>query len=151
MLKLEKIFNEWRKILFTVLEKIEIVFENVEWIEVPAKFISALSMYDIKNFRRSFKNFDESLAVGKFTCADKIFIKIDKSAKEKIFSNAGAEIFSRIASYQDITSFDLKYNDGFEEKIYAIRSGNGEKNNLQKNYFDDEGNLIVEIGKDFEK
>ena len=151
MWKLEKFLNEGRKILFTFLEKIEIVFENVEWIEVPAKFISALNMYDIKNFRRSFKNFDESLAVGKFTRADKIFIEIDKSAKEKFFSNAGAEISSRIASYQDITSFDLKYLDGSEEKIYTAWKGTDETNNLQKNYFDEEGNLIVKIGKDFEK
>lgn len=137
------------QILFTLLKKIEIVFENVEWIEIPAKFISALRMYNIKNFRRSYKNFDKSLAVGKFTCADKIFIKIDKAAKEKFFSNTGAEIFSRIANYQDITNFDLKYADGFEEKIYAIRGGTDEKSNLQKNYFDYEGNLIVEIGKEF--
>lgn len=134
--------------MFTLLEKIEIVFENVEWIEVPAKFISALSMYDIKDFRRSFKNFDESLAVGKFTRADKIFIKIDKSAKDKFFSNAGAEIFSRIALCQDIRSFELKYADGFEETIYTRWKGGDKKNNFQKNSFDDEGNLIVEIGKE---
>lgn len=134
--------------MFTVLEKIEIVFENVEWIEVPAKFISALSLYDIKNFRRSFKNFDGSLAVGQFTRADKIYLQIDKSAKEKFFSNAGAEIFSRISLCQDITSFELTYSDGFKETIYTRWKGSDEKNNLQKNFFDDEGNLIVEIGKE---
>ena len=83
-------------------------------------------MYDMKIFRRSFKNFDESLAVGKFSRADKIFIEIDKSAKEKFYSNAGAEIYT--------------HWEGIDEINY-----------LQKNYFDDEGNLIVEIGKDFEK
>ena len=135
--------------MFTVLKKIEIVFENVEWLEVPAKFISALSMYGIKDFRRSFKNFDKSLAVGKFTRADKIFIQIDSSAKEKFFSNCNNEIFSRIATCQDITSFELTYFDDFKETIYTRWEGSDEKNNLQKNYFDDEVNLIVKIGKEF--
>ena len=137
--------------MFTVLEKIEIIFKNVEWIAVPAKFVSVLCMYDIKNFRRSFKNFDGSLTVGKFTRADEIFIRIDKSAKDKFFSNAGAEIFSRINPFQDITNFELKYTDGFYETIYTAWDGTDEKNNLQKNSFDDEENLIIQIGKEFMK
>ena len=108
-------------------------------------------MYDIKNFRRSFKNFDGSLAVGRFTRADEILIKIDKSAKDKFFSNAGAEIFSRINLCQDITNFELKYTDGFEETIYTAWNGTDEKNFLQKTFFDDDGNLVIQIGKEFMK
>ena len=135
--------------MFATLIKLEIAFENVEVIEIPAKFISALSIYGTKDFRRSFKNFDKSLAVGKFTRAEKIYLQIDKSAKEKFFSNVGAELFARINRYQDITSFELTYSDNFKETIYTTWEGSDEKNNWQKNYFDDEGNLIVKIGKEF--
>ena len=83
-------------------------------------------MRGVKDFRNSYQNDGKGLAIGKFSRADKIFIEIDKSAKEKFYSNAGAEIYT--------------HWEGIDEINY-----------LQKNYFDDEGNLIVEIGKDFVK
>ena len=137
--------------MVATLKKLEIAFENVEVIKISAKFILTLTMRGVKDFRNSYQNDGKGLAMFRGTSADKIYLQIAKSAKEKFFSNAGAEIFSRIASYQDITSFDLKYNDGSEEKIYTAWVGTDKKNNFQKNYFDDEGNLTVEIGKDFEK
>lgn len=82
------------------------------------------------------------------TSAEKIYLQIDRSAKEKFFSDCDNELFARIKRYQDITSFELTYSDGFKEEIYTAWEGSDEKNNLQKNSFDDEGNLIVEIGKD---
>ena len=113
--------------MFTFLEKIEIAFENVEVIKIPAKFILTLTMRGVKDFRNSYQNDGKGLAMFRGTSADKIYLQIDKSAKEKFFSNAGVEIFSRIASYQDITSFDLKYNDGSGEKIYTTWDGTDKK------------------------
>ena len=135
--------------MFATLIKLEIAFENVEVVEIPAKFISALNMHGIKKFRQSYQNRDEGLSMFRGTSAEKIYLQIDSSAKEKFFSNVGAELFARINRYQDITSFELTYSDDFKETIYTAWDGTDEINNLQKNYFDDKGNLIVEIVKNF--
>ena len=134
--------------MVATLIKLEIAFENVEVVEIPAKFISALNMHGVKDFRNSYQNSDEGLAMFRGTSAEKIYLQIDRSAKEKFFSDCDNELFARIKRYQDITSFELTYSDGFKEEIYTAWDGSDEKNNLQKNSFDDEGNLIVEIGKD---
>lgn len=135
--------------MVATLIKLEIAFENVEVIEIPAKFISALNMHGMRQFRNSYQNSDEGLAMFRGTSAEKIYLQIDKSAKDKIFSSNDFELFARLNRWQDITSFELTYSDGFKEEIYTAWEGSDEKNNLQKNFFDDEGNLIVEIGKNF--
>ena len=137
--------------MVATLKKLEIAFENVEVIKVPAKFILTLTMRGVKDFRNSYQNDGKGLAMFRGTSADKIYLQIAKSAKEKFYSDSDNELFSRINQYQDITSFTLIYSDKFKEEIYAHWEGTDETNYLQKNYFDDEGNLIVEIGKDFEK
>jgi len=106
-------------------------------------------MHGIKKFRQSYQNRDEGLSMFRGTSAEKIYLQIDSSAKEKFFSNCNNEIFSRINRYQDITSFELTYSDDFKETIYTAWDVSDEINNLQKNYFDDKGNLIVEIVKNF--
>lgn len=137
------------KKLNATLKKLEIAFENVEVIKIPAKFILALNTRGVKDFRDSYQNDGKGLAMFRGTSAEKIYLQIDKSAKEKFFSNCDHELFERINQYQDITSFTLIYADKFKEEIYAHWEGTDEINYLQKNYFDDEGNLIVEIGKNF--
>ena len=135
--------------MVATLKKLEIAFENVEVIKIPAKFILTLTMRGVKDFRNSYQNDGKGLAMFRGTSADKIYLQIDKSAKEKFFSDSDNELFARINQYQDITSFTLIYSDKFTEEIYTHWEGTDEINYLQKNYFDDEGNLIVEIGKNF--
>ena len=106
-------------ILFTRLKEIEICFENVEGIKVPSKYILVLCMDGLKNFRRSFQNDKEGLAMCKGTYADitNIELKYVDGVKENIY-----------ADWEDATN-------------------GGEENLLQKNSFDGAGNLIIEIGK----
>ncbi len=137
--------------MVATLIKLEIAFENVEVIKIPAKFILTLTMRGVKEFRNSYQNDDEGLAMFRGTSADKIYLQIDKTAAKKFYSDSDNELFARINQYQDITSFTLIYSDKFTEEIYSHWEGTDETNNLQKNYFDEEGNLIVEIGKDFAK
>lgn len=135
--------------MFTRLKEIEICFENVECIKIPAEYILVLCMDGIKNFRRSFQNDEEGLAMCRDTYVEKIILKIDKSAKGKITSSEGNEVFQRLTRYADITDIELKYSDGVEENIYADwedATKGGEENLLQKNSFDGAGNLIIEIG-----
>lgn len=136
--------------MFTRLKEIEICFENVEGIKVPSKYILVLCMEGLKNFRRSFQNDKEGLAMCKGTYAERIILKIDKSAKGKITISEGNEIFKRLTRYADITNIELKYVDSVKENIYADwedATNGGEENLLQKNSFDGAGNLIIEIGK----
>lgn len=135
--------------MVATLIKLEIAFENVEVIEIPAKFVTVLSMHGIKDFRNSYQNDDEGLTMFRGTSAEKIFLQIDKLAKDKFFSSNDFELFARLNRWQDITNFELTYSDGFKEEIYTAWDGTDEINNLQKNSFDDEGNLIIKIGKDF--
>ena len=122
--------------MVATLIKLEIAFENVEVIEIPAKFISVLTMRGVKEFRNSYQNDDEGLAMFRGTSAEKIYLQIDKTAKDKFFSDSDNELFARINQYQDITSFTLIYSDKFTEEIYSHWEGSDETNNLQKNYYD---------------
>ncbi len=136
--------------MFVRLKEIEIGFENVEGVKVPAEYVSILCMDGIKNFRRSFQNDEEGLVMLRGTYAERIILKIEKSAKGKLISNGGNEIFQRLTRYHDIVDIELKYSDGVEETIRADwedATKGGEENLLQKNSFDDKENLIIEIGK----
>lgn len=136
--------------MFVRLKEIEIGFENVEGVKIPAQYVSVLCMDGIKDFRRSFQNDEEGLAMCRGTYAERIILKIDNSAKGKLTSNEGNEIFQRLTRYHDIVDIKLKYSDGVEENIcsdWEDATKGGEENLLQKNSFDDKGNLIIEIGK----
>ena len=74
------------KKLNATLKKLEIAFENVEWIEIPAKFILALNMQCVKDFRDSYKNDGKGLAMFRGISADKIYLQTE-SFGGKIFSS----------------------------------------------------------------
>lgn len=143
-------FEEEFFIMFVRLKEIEIGFENVEGVKIPAQYVSVLCMDGIKDFRRSFQNDEEGLAMCRGTYAERIILKINKSAKGKLTSNEGNEIFQRLTRYRDIVDIKLKYSDGVEETIcsdWENATKGGEENLLQNNSCDDGGNLIIEIGK----
>ena len=136
--------------MFATLREVKIIFENVEVITVPAKYILVMYMEGIKEFRRSFQNDGEGLVMFRGIYAEKIFIKIDVSAKSKIFSDSDNELFQRITCYPDITSIGLKYSDGVEESIcsdWKDATKGEEENFLQDTYFEGKGNLVIKIGK----
>ena len=125
------------------LEKILFCFENYEGVEIPAKFISALKIEGIRDYRK-IEGFNKIVFKGKF--AEKIFIQIDKTA-ENILTDWNNKIFERILQYSDISDIVLKYVDGSEETFSTDWEGICEINDLQENYFDECGNLTVKIGK----
>lgn len=57
------------------LKKLEIGFENVEVIKIPAKFILALNMRGVKEFRNSYQNDGKGLAMFRGTSAEKIYLQ----------------------------------------------------------------------------
>ena len=96
-------------------------------------------------------NDEEKLGVWlKAKDAKRVFMVIDKAVKGKVITNYDKELWERILRHPDITDIKVKYSDGTEENIYvAWEDGNtgGEINALQEHYFDNEGNLVIKIGK----
>ena len=107
------------------MEKILLCFENYEGVEIPAKFIEYFVMRGMKNFRSGHK------------------------AGENLLTDFDNELFERVLNGSDITEIVLKYSDGTEEKIWTEWQGSCDINDLQKNSFDDDGNMTIKIGKSF--
>ena len=128
----------------------EIGFENVEAVKIPPKYVMDVRISGVTEFCIMMNN-EEKLCVWlKAKDAKRVFMVIDKAVKGKVTTNYDKEFWARILNYPDITDIKVKYSDGMEENIYvAWEDGNagGEINALQKNYFDNEGNLVIEIGK----
>ena len=114
-----------------LLTEIEIVFENVEFVTVPANFIKDVRAIDIKScLRGSGEN------ILRMNYAEEIFLKLDGRAAAQI---------DRIQRYDDIAFLKLKFSDGTSENIYASWEGPDEQNFLQRSHFDAAGDFVVEI------
>ena len=128
----------------------EIGFENVEGVKIPPKYVMDVRISGVTEFC-IMMNDEEKLGVWlKAKDAKRIFMVIDKAVKGKVITNYDKELWERILRHPDITDIKVKYSDGTEENIYvAWEDGNagGEINSLQKHYFDNEGNLVIKIGK----
>ncbi len=133
----------------TVTE-LEIGFENVEVANIPPEYVMDVRISGMTEFR-IMMNDEEKLGVWlRAKDAKRVFMVIDKAVKGKVLTNYDNELWERILRYPDIVDIKLKYSDGTEENIYvAWEDGNagGEINALQKHHFDEEGNLVIKIGK----
>ena len=134
----------------------EIGFENVEAVKVPPKYFMELVIWGMKELRRMYRRNEEldgDSELGlwlKRKEAEEIILIIDKAVEGKVLTNYGEEFWWRVARYPDITDIKIKYSDGVEEEIQSMwEDGNagGEINALQKHHFDEEGNLVIKIGK----
>lgn len=128
----------------------EIGFENVEGVKIPPKYVMDVRISEVTEFC-IMMNDEEKLGVWlKAKDAKRVFMVIDKAVKGKVITNYDKELWERILRHPDITDIKVKYSDCTEENIYvAWEDGNagGEINALQKHYFDNEGNLVIKIGK----
>ena len=128
----------------------EIGFENVEGVKIPPKYVMDVRISGVTEFC-IMMNDGEKLGVWlKAKDAKRVFMVINKAVKGKVITNYDEEFWERILSHPDITDIKVKYSDGTEENIYvAWEDGNagGEINALQEHYFDNEGNLVIKIGK----
>lgn len=134
----------------TVTE-VRLGFENVEGVHIPPQYVTDVRIAGIKEWRIISRRGDDELGVFlRAKDAEKFIMVIDKAAKGQVLTFEGNELFERITRHADITDIELKYSDGLEENIYVDwEDGNagGEINALQRHYFDNEGNLVIKIGK----
>lgn len=131
------------------ITKFEIGFENVEAVKIPPKYVMDVRISGITEFC-IMMNDEEKLGIWlRAKDAKRVFMVIDKAVKGKVITNCDKELWERILRYPDITDIKVKYSDGKEDNIYVAWedvNDEGEENALQKHYFDNEGNLVIEIG-----
>ena len=133
-----------------IVTEFEIGFENLEVANIPPEYVLDVRISGMTEFR-IMMNDEEKLGVWlRAKDAERVFMVMNKAVKGKVITNCDKELWERLLRYPDITVIKVKYSDGTEENIYvAWEDGNagGEINALQKHYFDNEGNLVIKIGK----
>ena len=128
----------------------EIGFENVEGVKVPPKYVMDVRISGITEFRIMMNDEEKLGSWLRAKDAKRVFMVIDKAVKGKVMTSYDKELWERILRYPDITDIKIKYSDGTEENIYVAWedvNDEGEENALQRHYFDNEGNLVIKIGK----
>ena len=136
------------------LTELELTFENHEGVDIPAKYIARFSVCGITDcLRATGEGTEEAIEVFKERCAEKIYIKVSKAAKGKIFSHfykstsRGEELFARLEKFSDAAVISLKYADGTAEELWVPwKDAPYDNNALQTSHVDDDGNLIIKIG-----
>lgn len=132
------------------IKKVEFVFENCEVIEIPVNSLFIFSLEDIKE--RISRKAINMVASTRYTesCA----ICISKNANKE-YQPFGVEhfdkdfIFDRIRRFNDITYFDITYDNGESESIYVSYKSESEdigaKNLNMETYINDDGHLFITI------
>ena len=138
-----------------IITELEIGFENVEGVKIPPKYVIELRIWGMRDLRRMYRRNEEldgdselGLWLRRKT-AEGIVMIIDKAIEGKVMTNYDKEFWWRVIRYPDITDIKIKYSDGTEEEIgtnWEDVNDEGEENALQRHYFDNEGNLVIEIG-----
>lgn len=132
------------------VSKIELIFDNCEFVYVPADCIGNISISEIH--RRIVG------ALGVFyhvEIADEVAMRILPKARDVIQGGLydDIDVFSRIQSYRDITHVGVYYVDGTEQYLstdYKPEDPETEmENEYQKSYISPvDGSLLLVIAKD---
>ena len=131
------------------IKKIEIVFENCDYIEFEPKDFGTFTLDNITTcINRVACN-----SIAKTNDATSVAIEIFKRKIEStylpfgMFGEEPAFVKDRLTEYKDITYFVITYDDGTTDKIYAPWSGEY-TNELQKYQIGENGNLYIVISVD---
>lgn len=140
----------------SVMTEINLWFENGELVTVPAKYIVLISVHGIKDsFRSNWEHEEqEEIHIFKKRVAESLYLIIRKSAAGIIRTDFDAELFERFNQWKDLVGIEPKYSDGSSEEIYLPWEEENYQtfeNKLQKNSFDEYGNLVIEVQQDWNK
>lgn len=132
---------------------IEITFENLEYITIPAPYFYDFQLTDIQtSVRRAAAN-----AILKYSIANTVIFELKAEANkdavtfEGDFNFVNAEddgLFQRLHA-RDITHIDLIYADKSREQFSIVWEDDGDDeyhNRLQSAFLNAEGRLCVKIG-----
>ena len=136
-----------------VIKAIELTFENLDWIEIPAEYFGIFSIRAIHTtvervacnaiLQRSYCDYVEFELLRSI---EEVF----PTLQEDIFYDpiAGPGFLDRVAERKDLTHITLRYTDGNEEQ-YAVPWKDGKNthyNQLQKTLHLDTQALSIAIG-----
>ena len=135
------------------IKSLEIVFENTDSIEIPAKAVLGVSVQGITQGL----NIYQDMLEGSYTAKD-ILLRLDVASLEKIYDTfEDADGFSRLSESQDIVCLVFHTDDGHETEIYADWCDDDADQYQYNCYqtskkiqymFDDFYSLFIAIGKD---
>lgn len=136
----------------THVQIVTICFENCEYAEIPIKYFGKFFIDKISTgIYRIAMN-----AICKENCAEEVVLEIFSEVDQIGYhpccnKKETASVINRISQYNDITSIEIKYEDGSEERYlvsYKTEKGNEYgPNTLQQSFVSELGNLYVLIGK----
>ena len=129
------------------LVKLDIVLENVEFLEFNSDDILNLSIAGITE-TLDYQLFDQNIF--RFKKCSHLYLKVRESANS--ISNTTYEPekkFDRLLRCLDITCIELQFNDGSSETFYVEYSDRIlEINDYQEMFLNNKGDLIIIISKD---
>lgn len=125
------------------LESITIVFENVDVAVVPAEYINGVLIHGIQ---AGLYIHGSDGSVRRYQTSGQItfFLKDNAANIETAY---GERLFERIKKWKDITSVELKYDDGTAEEIGTPWIGPDSQENLAQMCEERDGELKIEIFK----
>ena len=138
--------------LLMVVETVEITFENMEFIEIPARYFT---VFQVEGIRTCISRVAIN-AIKKCTYADSIKVELSNNIEEDISKfkhdlyNAETHqysLFDRILSRNDITNLICNYSDGSSDLIYITweEADDAFQNQRQHAHITTSGNLMIEI------
>ena len=129
------------------VKKIELVFENCDYVEIQPEDIANLVINNIsEKIRRIACN-----SISKYKVIDDMVITLTRNANKQYaplgFIEDKEYIFDRITGWNDITSIDITYEDDTTDYITVTWTGDSDYNNdSQHSLLTPQGNLIIVIG-----
>ena len=132
------------------MTEINLWFENGESVTISAKYIVFVGVHGIKESFKSNWEYEEQEEVHIFKkrVAENFCLIIRKSAANVIRTDFDTELFERFNQWKDLVGIEPKYSDDTSEEIYLPWEDKGFQtfeNDLQKNSFDEYGNLVIEV------
>ena len=127
----------------TKLESMTIGFENVDVAVVPAEYISGVLVHGI---HAGLYITGSDARVMRYQTSDQLtfFLKDNAANIETAY---GEKLFERINKWKDITSVELRYDDGTVEEIGTPWIGPDSQENLAQMCEERDGELKIEIFK----
>ena len=126
------------------IQSLEFVFENCEMMEFTKDDIQNMELKGIST--QILKVVGNGIA--KRFSIDEVFIEIKKEANgsHSFFESINTTKFARLLQYKDITIIDFHFRDGKAESYYVLYNGE-ERNSYQKTFYNELGNLVIDIRK----
>ena len=139
-----------------IVKSIEIGFENLDFVVIPNEYFLSFSLNDVKTkthcVARKFVNNYQIATNTVLALKKEVNDDFEKfNADVHIVQSEGCSLFERIIQYKDIVDIKVIYEDGSAESFFVDWDEEDMKeyiNKLQSAFINEDGNLIVKIGRE---